>query len=107
MDILSINFAGLKSFTLLYLLCVNFSAAVFFCVDKYKAKHHLWRVPEAFLHLLELLGGVFSVVVLMHTIHHKNKKASYFLITYFFLALWLFILGYIYTMVVDSHLYLH
>ena len=46
-------------------------------------------MPEKVLHLFELLGGVFVIVVLMQVAHHKRQKQSYYIRTYLILALWL------------------
>ena len=72
-----------------YLIIVNLLAGVVFAYDKHCARSRRWRVPEAMLHLLELLGGVPIVLILMYTIRHKNRKFSYFAITYLILALWI------------------
>lgn len=43
---------------LLVLLAVwNLIVFVFYAVDKYKAQHHLWRIPEKVLLAQALLGG--------------------------------------------------
>lgn len=74
---------------LYYLLFISAVAGIAFAADKHKAQRDKWRIPEATLHFLELAGGVVMVLLLMYTIHHKNRKASYFVITYLILALWL------------------
>lgn len=72
-----------------YLIIVNLLAGVVFAYDKHCARSHRWRVPEAMLHLLELLGGVPVILILMYIIRHKNRKFSYFVVTYLILALWI------------------
>lgn len=72
-----------------YLIIVNLLAGVVFAYDKHCACSHRWRVPEAMLHLLELLGGVPVILILMYIIRHKNRKFSYFVVTYLILALWI------------------
>ena len=74
---------------IIYLVIINLVTAVLFIYDKIAAQKSTGRVPERTLHLLEMVGGVFSVVVLMHFIHHKNKKFKYFLFTYLILMGWI------------------
>ena len=71
------------------MVAVNFLAAAFFLSDKRAAVKDRKRVPEKRLHLLELLGGVFVVVLLMQVARHKRQKPSYYLRTYAILALWI------------------
>lgn len=64
-------------------------AACLFCFDKRAAVKHRRRVPEAALHFVELIGGVFVIIPLMYIIRHKNRKFAYFGITYLIFAAWL------------------
>ncbi len=77
-----------------YLVFVNLLSGLLFWKDKRAAKNGSWRVPEAQLHLMELLGGVFSNWLLMYAIRHKNKKFSYYAITYLLLIAWIAVLVY-------------
>jgi len=45
-------------------------------------------VPERTLHLLEALGGVIANLLLMYTLHHKNRKFSYWIWTWLVLIGW-------------------
>lgn len=83
------------SFTLLlllYLSLVSIYAAYLFTQDKRRAQQNQRRISERQLHYAELAGGVFSVVMLMFLIRHKNQKSAYFIVTYAILCLWLVIL---------------
>lgn len=75
-----------------YLVLINLFAGLFFIIDKIKARSNSFRISEVFLHILEFLGGVFSTVVLMILIRHKNRKASFYLISYLILIIWIFLL---------------
>jgi len=44
------------------------------------------------LHVLELLGGVFANMVLMYSIHHKNRKFKYYGVTWVVMMGWIVIL---------------
>jgi len=48
-----------------------------YSVDKRRAEAGLWRVPEAHLHLLELLGGWPGAFLAQRRLRHKCSKGSY------------------------------
>ena len=75
---------------IIYLISVNIIAGLLFCADKRKAIKKKNRIPESILHLLELIGGIFTIIFLMFIIRHKNQKTSYKLISFIILALWIF-----------------
>jgi uncharacterized membrane protein YsdA (DUF1294 family) len=56
-----------------YFLLMNLIAFSSMGVDKHKAKHNQWRIPEARLFLWALLGGSLGSVVGMRVFHHKTK----------------------------------
>ena len=95
------NFANFASYfktfhmtlPIIYILAINFLAAILFCADKRRATKDKRRIPESILHLFELIGGIFAVIILMFTIRHKNQKWSYKLISFIILALWIFFIG--------------
>ncbi len=74
---------------LFYLALVNLVAAILFFMDKKKAQDNKWRIPEKTLHVFELMGGVFTILVMMYIIRHKNQKRDYFMWTYLIFGLWL------------------
>jgi uncharacterized membrane protein YsdA (DUF1294 family) len=63
---------------LIYFGIVNLISAITFIVDKKLAQIKKSRIPEAVLHFLEALGGVFSIFILMYIIQHKSRKSKYF-----------------------------
>ena len=77
-----------------YLLIIGVIGIIFLRIDKYKATHEKWRIKERTLHILEFLGGVFLMLPAMYIIRHKNKKASFYVITYAALFVWLIVLYY-------------
>ena len=42
-------------------------------IDKSKAKRNAWRIPEATLFLVALLGGAIGSTLGMHFFRHKTK----------------------------------
>lgn len=74
---------------LLYLIIINIISILVFAVDKLQAKNQKQRIPEKILHLLEILGGVFGIIIIMYIIHHKSSKWQYYIITYIILIAWI------------------
>lgn len=58
-------------------LCINIASFLVNCIDKYKAKHGKWRIPEATLWLFALFGGATGGYIAMRTIRHKTKHKSF------------------------------
>ena len=67
-------------FYLLWLWLAIINLATFFImgVDKYKAVHHKWRIPERTLFYFALLGGSLGGIASMYLFRHKtlHKKFS-------------------------------
>ena len=64
---------------LIYLLAVNAVTFIAYGLDKYKAKHAKWRISEATLLLLAVVGGSIGAWCGMKVWHHKtmHKKFKY------------------------------
>ena len=62
-----------------YLLAINAVAFIMYGIDKYKAKKAKWRIPEATLLLLAVLGGSIGAWMGMKVWHPKtmHKKFKY------------------------------
>ena len=60
-----------------YIVVINIVSGILFATDKYAAIKNHQRIPEKTLHIFEILGGVFVNILLMYTLHHKNKKFKY------------------------------
>jgi len=72
----------------IYLIVINITSGILFMYDKLAARKNNRRIPERTLHILELLGGVFANMVLMYSIHHKNRKFRYFWVTWVVMMGW-------------------
>ncbi|WP_130836982.1 DUF1294 domain-containing protein [Lachnoclostridium sp. Marseille-P6806] len=57
-----------------YFAAVNLIAWLFYGADKHRAVNHEWRIPEASLLLLALIGGSIGSLVGMYGFRHKTKK---------------------------------
>ena len=60
-----------------YLLAINVVAFIMYGIDKYKAKKAKWRIPEATLLLLAVLGGSIGAWMGMKVWHHKTKHKKF------------------------------
>ena len=60
-----------------YLLAINAVAFIMYGIDKYKAKKAKWRIPEATLLLLAVLGGSIGAWMGMKVWNHKTKHKKF------------------------------
>lgn len=66
--------------TLLYLLIIiNIVAFLVYGIDKWMAKQGYWRISEAILLILAVIGGSIGALLGMEIWHHKtmHKKFKY------------------------------
>lgn len=50
---------------------------VVYAIDKNAARKGAWRIPEAQLHLLALMGGWPGAMAAQQIVRHKSKKPSF------------------------------
>lgn len=64
---------------LYYLLAVNLLTFVIYGIDKCKARHSRWRIPEATLLILAAIGGSIGALAAMKVFRHKtlHKRFRY------------------------------
>ena len=62
-----------------YLVIINIIAFIVYGIDKLKAKRGKWRIPEATLLLLAIIGGSIGAWCGVKVWHHKtlHKKFRY------------------------------
>ena len=63
----------LLDFALCYIGIINLVGFAIMGIDKSKAKRNAWRIPEATLFLVALLGGAIGSTLGMHFFRHKTK----------------------------------
>lgn len=56
-----------------YIIFINVIAFAAFCIDKWKAVHHKYRISEATLFLLTAAGGSVGALAGMYMFHHKTR----------------------------------
>lgn len=59
------------------LIAINLTTFAFYGFDKTAAKMNWFRIPEAVLHLLELVGGSPAAYVAQRYLRHKSAKQSF------------------------------
>ena len=62
-----------------YLLAINIASFFLYGIDKYKANKGRWRISEAILLLMAVIGGSIGAWAGMRLWHHKtmHKKFKY------------------------------
>ena len=63
--------------TAILLLAVNIVTFCVYGIDKWKARHHRWRISEATLLLLAVIGGSAGTLLGMSVFHHKTQHLKF------------------------------
>ncbi len=77
------------------MLVMSLITFILFGVDKWKAVHQRWRVPEATLLWCSFLMGGLGGLLGMFTFHHKIRKTKFRVLVPLFTLMQLAIFGYI------------
>ncbi|MFW9843041.1 MAG: DUF1294 domain-containing protein [Candidatus Thorarchaeota archaeon] len=85
---------------IIYIIVINILAFSAMWWDKRKASQHEWRIAEATLHILGILGGAVGIIGGMFRFRHKTQKKSFQAITIVgliisFIIYWIAIMQYI------------
>lgn len=57
----------------IYLAAINLIGFALMGFDKWKAKKHAWRMPEATLFIVALIGGSVGSILGMQVFRHKTR----------------------------------
>ena len=62
-----------------YVIIINVITLMMYGIDKWKAKHSKWRIPEATLLIMAAVGGSIGAWMGIKLFHHKtlHKKFKY------------------------------
>ena len=62
-----------------YAIVINVITLLMYGIDKWKAKHSKWRIPEATLLIMAAVGGSIGAWMGIKLFHHKtlHKKFKY------------------------------
>lgn len=58
----------------IYLIAVNLAGFALMGFDKWKARKHAWRIPEATLFIVALIGGSIGSILGMQLFRHKTRR---------------------------------
>ncbi len=61
----------------IYLTLVSVATFIVYGVDKNRAKHRRWRIPERTLLGMAFIGGASGAFVAMMVFHHKTKHLKF------------------------------
>ena len=75
-----------------YLLIINIITFIIYGIDKYKSIKHKYRISEATLIILAILGGSVGAFFGMITFHHKTKKKKFIILIPIIMLIWVYIL---------------
>ena len=69
----------MHQYSMYYLFAINIVSFFLYGIDKYKAKKNKWRISEATLLMIGVIGGSIGAWVGMRLWHHKtmHKKFKY------------------------------
>ena len=69
----------MHQYSMYYLFAINIVSFFLYGIDKYKAKKNKWRISEATLLMIAVIGGSIGASVGMRIWHHKtmHKKFKY------------------------------
>ena len=80
-----------------YLLIINAAGFLVMLADKQYARKNLWRIPEATLLAVAVVGGSIGMLIGMYTVRHKTRHLRFtlgvpaILAAQLALAAWLFL----------------
>ena len=60
-----------------YLVIINIVTFVVYGIDKWKAKRGNWRISEATLLMLAVIGGTIGALLGMKVWHHKTMRLKF------------------------------
>lgn len=69
----------ITDFLYLYVAAVNVVTFFIYGIDKNKAKAGQWRIPEAHLIFLAVIGGSVGALLGMRFFHHKTRKPKFYI----------------------------
>lgn len=60
-----------------YFAAINLIGFALMGIDKHKAKKRAFRIPEATLFIVAIIGGSIGSLIGMYTFHHKTRHRSF------------------------------
>lgn len=72
----------------------NVLAFILYGIDKNRAKHNRWRIPEKVLLGVAFVSGGFGALLGMRVFHHKTKHMQFVIGVPLACVIWIVIFGY-------------
>ncbi len=66
-----------KQIIIIFLVAINVATFFLYGIDKWKAKRYKWRIPEATLLGLAVIGGSIGAWLGMKVWHHKTQHKKF------------------------------
>ena len=60
-----------------YFIAINCIGFALMGIDKYKAKKRAFRIPEATLFIVAIIGGSIGSIIGMYAFRHKTRHRSF------------------------------
>lgn len=60
-----------------YILTINLITFLLYGIDKWRAKRRAYRISEATLHAMALVGGSIGALIGQRVFRHKTKKVKF------------------------------
>lgn len=79
----------------IYIFAVSLVDFILCGVDKRRAKLGRWRIPEATLLFIGLMGGCFGLLLGMRMFHHKSKHLKFTILVPLECILWIAVVIYL------------
>lgn len=77
---------------LIYLLIINLFGFLIMLIDKQRAVHKEWRIPEKNLLGISILGGSIGMLIGMSSFRHKTKHKKFTMGVPFILIIQVFLI---------------
>lgn len=71
------NFTIITNSMFIYLIFINVLGFALMGIDKQKARHKKWRIPEKTLFLAAILGGSIGSILGMQIFRHKTRHTAF------------------------------
>ena len=63
-----------------YIIGINLLTFLLYGIDKWKAQHKKWRIPEDILLFLPIIGGSLGALLAMAIFHHKTRHRRFLIV---------------------------
>ena len=80
---------------LYYLIVINIVTFLVYGIDKWKAKQGSWRISEATLLMLAVIGGCIGALLGMKIWHHKTMHKKFKYVLPLILIIQIILIGYL------------